>query len=156
MFGFFCPIVFPRLGKQSLQTESFEYRERSGQRTGTWQMQCRLEGDSFSLHLQLQPARVRGPLKSRVPKTLSSLAFCSCFCCRRPRAAFCSCCWRCLSRLLFLLRTIKSAGHVPVLLNALLTVCYVKAGWWAPPVFRSKCYQGRGLYCMRVTVRNTG
>ena len=83
-----------------MQTESFEYIERPVTRCGLWEyLQCRLEDDS-SLHLQL--ARVVGPLKSIVPKTLSSLAPCSCFCCRALvqlfvfvlalRCHFCFCC----------------------------------------------------------------
>ena len=83
-----------------MQTESFEYIERPVTRCGLWEyLQCRLEDDS-SLHLQL--ARAVGPLKSIVPKTLSSLAPCSCFCCRALvqlfvfvlalRCHFCFCC----------------------------------------------------------------
>lgn len=83
-----------------MQTESFEYIEWPVTRCGLWEyLQCRLEDDS-SLHLQL--ARVVGPLKSIVPKTLSSLAPCSCFCCRALvqlfvfvlalRCHFCFCC----------------------------------------------------------------
>ena len=83
-----------------MQTESFEYIERPVTRCGLWEyLQCRLEDDS-SLHLQL--ARAVRPLKSIVPKTLSSLAPCSCFCCRALvqlfvfvlalRCHFCFCC----------------------------------------------------------------
>ena len=123
---FLYPTAYPHFrGISAVQTESFEYIERPVTRCGLWEyLQCRLEDDS-SLHLQL--ARVVGPLKSIVPKTLSSLTFCFCFCYRTSSTAFCSCCWRCFVTLVFV--GVRQIGCSPCanfwisFINRVLRIC---------------------------------